>query len=273
VIVDFAFYLVLLIFLSGAICVYDSWRLAPRRAAALEALGSEGDPQLRDRRARVPAYVDYARSFLPIFVIVLLLRSFLIEPFRIPSGSMMPTLLVGDFIVVNKYIYGIRLPVVNRKLLPVAAPERGDVIVFRYPDDPSQPYIKRVVGLPGDRIRYENKVLYVNDEAVAQTEIGRYVGLGAGAGQTGDSLREEALPGRRHQILLSQRRPDMRPIPVNIEVPNGQYFVLGDNRDNSTDSRWWGFVPDHNLIGRAFMIWLNWDIRNAGWKRIGQSIN
>jgi len=269
---DFATILTILVAVSGAIWAFDALVFAPRRRAAAAALGPRAEPAAIERVERPSMIVDYARSFFPIFVIVLLLRSFLVEPFRIPSGSMMPTLLVGDFILVNKYDYGIRLPVINRKVLPVGAPERGDVVVFRYPEDPSTPYIKRVVGIPGDRVAYVDKVLYVNGERIPQQDLGTYVGVGAGAGHTGASLRLERLPGAGHRILVVPGRPSLR---VETEVPEGQYFVLGDNRDNSKDSRYWGFVPDANLVGRAFMIWMNWDSRNGGvaWRRIGRSID
>ncbi len=268
---DFGAVLVVLVGVSGSIWAFDAAFLAPRRRAVLAALGPEPDPEAAERAGRLPVAVDYARSFFPVFLIVLLLRSFLVEPFRIPSGSMMPTLLIGDFILVNKYEYGIRLPVLNWKVLPVGAPERGDVVVFRYPEDPSTPYIKRVVGVPGDAIVYRDKVLYVNGERVAQVDAGVYVGVGAGAGHTGAMVRREALTGAGHDILIVEERPSF---DVEVLVPEGSYFVLGDNRDNSRDSRYWGFVPDGNLVGRAFLIWMNWDSRNGGveWRRIGNSI-
>ncbi|MGE0386899.1 MAG: signal peptidase I [Gammaproteobacteria bacterium] len=266
---DFAAVLVLLVAVSGAIWAFDAWRLAPRRRASLAALPADAEPSQREAAGRLPVAVDYARSFFPIFLIVLLLRSFLAEPFRIPSGSMMPTLLVGDFILVNKFGYGIRLPVVNLKVLPLGAPERGDVVVFRYPEDPSTPYIKRVVGIPGDRVRYVDKILYVNGREVTQDGQGVYVGAGAGAGSTGALVREEDLSGVRHRILITE---DAASFDVELTVPDESYFVMGDNRDNSRDSRYWGFVPDRNLVGRAFVIWMNWDFRNAGWRRIGTLI-
>ncbi|MDD3517639.1 MAG: signal peptidase I [Chromatiales bacterium] len=210
-----------------------------------------------EKRSREPWYVEYARSFFPVFLIVLLLRSFVVEPFRIPSGSMMPTLLVGDFILVSKFSYGIRLPVVNVKVLNTGEPRRGDVMVFRYPRNPKEDYIKRVVGLPGDRVGYYNKQLYINGERVEREAVGVYQGFGSGEGMSGAQLALEQLGDVRHQVLIM---PERGSVEGEIVVPEGHYFVLGDNRDNSNDSRFWGMVPEENLVGRAFMIWMNWDI-------------
>ena len=254
---DFPTIMVALVAVSGAIWLVDLFFLAPRRRSTAAAQVAEDDAldagELAD--AAMPKVVEYARSFFPIFLIVLVLRSFLFEPFRIPSGSMMPTLLIGDFILVNKFEYGIRLPVLDKKIVPLSTPERGDVVVFRYPRDPAIPFIKRVVGLPGDRIEYRSKTLFVNGEEATQTEIGVYVGRGSGSKFTGHKERKEALPDAPHDILLSPRVLLAR--EGSWEVPAGHYFVLGDNRDNSEDSRYWNFVPDENLIGRAFMIWLS----------------
>ena len=207
---------------------------------------------------------------------VLLLRSFLVEPFRIPSGSMMPTLLVGDFILVNKFSYGIRLPVANMKVIEIGKPERGDVVVFRYPENPKIPFIKRVVGLPGDKIEYVNKMLYVNGEPVIQqVDIPRYIGVGSGSNMTGSEQRVEYLSETvSHDILINPKRPEYRAKYNKLTVPDKAYFVLGDNRDNSKDSRFWGTVPEENLIGKAFFIWMNWDWKNGGisWPRLGTTI-
>lgn len=218
--------------------------------------------------AKEPILVEYARSFFPIVLIVLILRSFLFEPFRIPSGSMMPTLLIGDFILVNKFSYGVRLPVLNTKIIPVGEPETGDIVVFRFPKDPSVDYIKRVVGLPGDRISYYNKEVYVNGELARQASQGRYRGVGQGASMSGAELLEEDLAGVKHDILINHGVPSVEGVFV---VPKGQYFVMGDNRDNSNDSRYWGTVPETNLVGKAFFIWMNWDWQNkgVGFGRIG----
>ena len=266
---DFAAILVLLTFLSGAIWLMDSLFFAGKRHSGKQQ--QEGQ-SATDAGSGSPLIVEYARSFFPIFLFVLVLRSFIAEPFRIPSASMMPTLLIGDFILVNKYDYGIRLPVINLKIIPNKTPQRGDIAVFRYPEDPKIPFIKRVVGLPGDHIAYYDKTLHINGKPMLQLELDTYKGNGAGRIMDGVSHRIEELGSVRHDILVdkSAYTRDFEGI-----VPPGQYFVLGDNRDNSKDSRYWGYVPDANLIGRAFMIWMNWDIKNAGieWGRIGTMLN
>lgn len=208
-----------------------------------------------------PLAVEYARSFFPIVLIVLLLRSFLFEPFRIPSGSMMPTLLIGDFILVNKFTYGIRLPVVNTKVVQLGEPQRGDIVVFRFPKDPSIDYIKRVIGLPGDRVAYFNKKLYINGKPVEQVSLGRYQGLGEGINMTGAEHLSENLLGVEHSILVAPGMPTIEDVFV---VPEGHYFVMGDNRDNSNDSRYWGVVPEANLVGKAFFIWMSLDWQRQG---------
>lgn len=229
-----------------------------------------------------PLIFEYSKSFFPVILIVLLLRSFLVEPFRIPSGSMMPTLLVGDFILVNKYTYGIRLPVLNKKIFEVGEPQRGDVFVFRFPLQPEIDYIKRVVGVPGDVIDYRNKVLYVNGEPMAGTTLGAYTGVGSGTRETGSLEHVENLAGIEHAILTHPMAPDfphgctvLRKGPVT--VPDGAYFAMGDNRDNSNDSRCWGFVSEEHLVGKAFAIWMHWDSNRDGipiaWSRLASLIN
>ncbi|NIM26731.1 MAG: signal peptidase I [Gammaproteobacteria bacterium] len=263
--------MVLLVLASGFIWALDALVLARRRRRAVPEVGEEGEGDAAREPAPAPKIVEYARSFFPVFLIVLLLRSFLIEPFRIPSGSMMPTLLVGDFILVNKFVYGIRLPVSDRKIIEISKPERGDVVVFRFPEDPSTPFIKRVVGLPGDRIAYYNKVLYINGQQADQRLIGTYTGHGSGASMTGATLKQETLVDKIHPILIQAGYPS---IDGKTVVPEGHYFVLGDNRDNSRDSRYWGTVADELLIGKAFTIWMNWDFGNGiDWERIGMGID
>jgi signal peptidase I len=260
--IDFAAVLVFLTFLSGFIWLLDSLFFSGKRKSLALKSGEVQEPP------ETPLMVDYAKSFFPIFLVVLILRSFIAEPFRIPSASMMPTLLIGDFILVNKYDYGIRLPVLNTLVIRNKIPERGDIIVFRYPENPAIPYIKRVVGLPGDHIAYYDKTLFINGEPVDQEILGRYQAMGSGKMMEGTSLRLELLDTVAHEILVDIERYSRE---VEGIVPDNQYFVLGDNRDNSKDSRYWGFVPDENLIGRAFLIWMNWDARNGGieWGRIG----
>jgi len=257
VIWDFSTIMVLLVAASGLVWGVDAWLLKPRRVAAAGS-AEVGEPVL----------VDYARSFFPIFLIVLLLRAFLVEPFRIPSGSMIPTLLVGDFILVNKFDYGIRLPVINRKIIEIGEPARGDVVVFRYPEDPSTPFIKRVVGLPGDHIAYRGKRLFINGEPVTYDPAGSFVGVKSAVMHTGAEKLVERIGDEGHDIIVTPRAYSF---DWEGQVPTDSYFVLGDNRDNSRDSRFWGFVPNENLIGRAFIIWMNWD-KGPDLKRIGTSI-
>ncbi len=221
--------------------------------------------------AQEPILVEYARSFFPILLFVLILRSFLVEPFRIPSGSMMPTLLIGDFILVNKYDYGIRLPAIHTKIIELGKPERGDIVVFRYPKDPTTDYIKRVIGTPGDHIAYYNKKLYINGELMEQLSLGAYAGKGKGAKMSGANQLTETLGSVEHNVLIRNGAPS---VEGEFVVPDGQYFVMGDNRDNSNDSRYWGTVPEKNLVGKAFLIWMNFDSDNGGidFGRIGTSI-
>ncbi|MCG8380242.1 MAG: signal peptidase I [Proteobacteria bacterium] len=269
---DFAALLVFLTFVSGFIWLFDSLFFAPGRRAD-QSLSDKATTTANDEKEepKLPLLVEYAKSFFPIFLIVLILRSFIFEPFKIPSASMMPTLLIGDFILVNKYDYGLRLPVLHTKFWENKKPERGDIVVFRSPKNPAIPFIKRVVGLPGDKIAYYDKTLYINDISVTQILNGRYNAVGAGKGMDGVSLRLENLGNIQHEILID---PDRRSQELETRVPESHYFVLGDNRDNSRDSRFWGFVPDENLVGRAFMIWMNWDGKNGGvdFSRIGTMI-
>ncbi len=270
---DFSAILVLLVAVSGGIWAIDTLFFAPKRyrneAIAQSTVDADASAVVnRITRPPPPVLVDYARSFFPVFLIVLVLRSFIVEPFRIPSGSMIPTLLVGDFILVNKYDYGIRLPLINKKIIEKGSPARGDVVVFRYPLDPSTPYIKRVIAIPGDKVKLKDKRLYINDKEIEQKLIGTYVGLKSSARHTGSLLTDENLLGYEHQILIS---PKGRNYDFEAIVPAANYFVLGDNRNNSRDSRYWGYVPDSNLIGRAFMIWMNWD-RGPDLSRVGSKI-
>ncbi len=270
---DLATILTFLMLFTGAIWLYDILRLAPRRALAKVNLSENANEADRKKATHIPLIVDLSSSLFPVFLIVLFLRSFLVEPFRIPSGSMMPTLLIGDFILVNKFTYGIRLPVLNTKIISISKPQRGDVAVFRYPENPAIPFIKRVVGLPGDRVLYnkENKTLYINNEPVLQKPIGIYQGIGKGSDMTGREARIEYLPNAEHQIIIDTESLLNSEGIVEMEVPDKAYFVLGDNRDNSHDSRYWGTVPEKNLIGKAFFIWMSWD-GGVNWQRVGSAI-
>ena len=225
-----------------------------------------------------PMVVDYSRAFFPVLAAVLCLRSFVAEPFRIPSSSMMPTLLVGDFILVNKFAYGLRLPINNHKFLSIGEPERGDVAVFHPPQYPEQDWIKRVVGLPGDTVGYRNDTVYLNGQPLSYESLGTYVGKGKGSDATGSRLLLEQLPGRPHQVLERNDQPFFIQGEGEWTVPAGYYFVMGDNRDNSEDSRFWPegmhFLPEANLRGKAFLIWMHWDGSAGGvdFGRLGKKI-
>jgi signal peptidase I len=225
----------------------------------------------RRKDDKEPWWIEYPKSFFPVILVVFLLRSFLVEPFKIPTGSMVPTLLVGDFILVSKFAYGIRLPLVNKKIVGIGDPHRGDVMVFRFPEDPSIDYIKRVVGIPGDQIVYENKRLSINGVPQPHKQIADYLNRER---VHYSAQFEETLGGVEHAILQEGDAPAAipftRPFPfrencnynaegVRCTVPPGHYFVMGDNRDNSADSRVWGFVPDENIVGKAFFIWFNFN--------------
>ena len=242
---DFEFWLTLAVLVTGALTLLDRVWLQKSR-------GNKTRPTL----------IEYARSFFPVLLAVLVLRSFLFEPFRIPSSSMRPTLVVGDFILVNKFTWGLRLPVTHHKILPLGLPERGDVMVFRFPQDPGVDFIKRVVGLPGDEIEYRNRVLYVNGKEMAQAPLGEHLWRNAECETIrSDRLREDLGDGRSHEILVIPQRESLEGRTV---VPAGQYFVLGDNRDNSRDSRYWGFVPEQNIVGKAVAVWMSAEFKCGG---------
>ena len=231
----------------------------------------------RPAGAKDPWWVEYGASFFPVILLVFVLRSFVVEPFKIPSGSMIPTLQVGDFILVNKFTYGIRLPVIDRKIIEVNQPQRGDVMVFHYPEDASIDYIKRVVGVPGDVVAYQNKRLTINGRPVPTTKVEDYLHPErmyystqfverAGAVEY-RTLNDEDAPAFIPDVGRFPYRDNClyNNAGVVCTVPAGHYFMMGDNRDNSRDSRFWGFVPDRNIVGKAFFIWLNF----SDMKRIG----
>jgi signal peptidase I len=297
---NFALILFVLMVVTGVIWCLDVFVLAKQRRRAADAalreydarnakLQAEGIKPDTSKRTEIeqgilrqPVWIEYSGSFFPVIALVFVLRSFLWEPFKIPSSSMVPTLLVGDFILVNKYAYGIRLPIVNKKVIEIADPQRGDVMVFKYPKDMSQDYIKRVIGVPGDTITYENKRLTVNGKPVEYTPLDDYL----------DDQHPiyhkqfmENLPGTAagvpHRILNSEGKrtldigavenfPHREACEYTYDkftciVPEGNYFMMGDNRDNSADSRYWGFVPDKNIVGKAIVVWMNF----SNPKRIG----
>lgn len=258
---NFALILLVLTVITGILYAVDILKFRKLRAAS--------DKQ--------PLWVEWGADFFPVILIVFVLRSFLFEPFKIPSGSMIPTLLVGDFILVNKYTYGIRLPVINTKIIDINQPQRGDVMVFRYPEDPSLDYIKRVVGLPGDTVAYQNKQLSINGKPVEMKRVSDYL---HSERLYYSEQYTEMLGEVEHRILNDTDAPDFVPgvsaFPyrenctynasgVICKVPDGHYFMMGDNRDNSRDSRAWGFVPEANIVGKAFFIWLNF----SDFSRIG----
>jgi len=272
---DFSLILFILVCVTGLIWGLDHWLWARTRRQRREAAGDAGTGGRA--RYKEPVLVEYARAFFPVILIVFLLRSFLVEPFRIPSGSMLPSLLIGDFILVNKFSYGVRLPVINIKVFDTSTPKRGDVMVFRFPRDPSTNYIKRVVGVPGDVVLYKDKKLYVNGELMPQQNGQPYNLERFGESDGAVTRYTENLGGVDHGILVNDQPsgPEHR-----WQVPPGQYFVMGDNRDRSNDSRYWGFVPDGNLVGKAFLIWFSWDMmgerlwfwQRIAWNRIGSTV-
>jgi signal peptidase I len=287
---NFALILFVLMVVTGIIWVLDVFVLSKQRRAAADRALAEYDARtakltadgirldtqqnarekLEAEHLRQPTWIEYSGSFFPVIALVFVLRSFLFEPFKIPSSSMVPTLLVGDLILVNKFTYGIRLPIINQKIIQLNDPQRGDVMVFKYPMDMSQDYIKRVVGVPGDKITYEGKKLTVNGKPVSYAQQDDYL--------DDESLVykkqfKENLTGVDHRILNDDRAPtlnlgDVREFPnkeactytsegFTCTVPAGNYFMMGDNRDNSADSRYWGFVPDKNIVGKAVAVWMN----------------
>lgn len=243
--------------ISGVIALFDVLFLAPRR---------------QDKQ-NIPWFSDYARSFFPVLLIVFLLRSFLYEPFRIPSSSLEPTLLVGDFIVVNKFDYGLRIPVIHNKFFRNGEPKRGDIVVFRWPPNPSLDFIKRIIGLPGDHIKYVNKVLYVNGQEIKQEAPQETTRLNEEGNTINVIKKQEDLLGVKHAIY---QNPSLPAYDFNdIIVPPGMYFAMGDNRDDSADSRYWGFVPEKNIVGKAVLIWMSWDSNKdrIRWPRLIQPIH
>lgn len=265
---DYTLLIVAVTLAAGVLWGLDRWVWAPERLASLGP------------HARRPRWLDYTAGLFPILLLVLAFRSFVFEPFRIPSGSMMPTLVPGDFVLVNKFVYGLRLPLLNLKIVRAKEPARGDVIVFRYPVNPRLDYIKRVVGVPGDEVVYLDKRLVINGERQPLSRLPSSR-AGEGTNESWQQLRLENLDGRRHRIVLDPRlSPEVRPVPgmsaaqdcrysrrgIVCRVPEGHYFVLGDNRDYSQDSRYWGFVPEKNIVGRAFLVWANF----SNMKRVGR---
>ncbi len=266
---DFALIMFVLLLVTGVVWLLDKFVLAAKRADGIAE----------------PWWVEYAKSFFPVILLVFCIRSFLVEPFKIPSGSMIPTLQVGDFILVNKFTYGVRLPIIGKKIIPLNNPQRGDVMVFHYPENPSVDYIKRVVGVPGDVVEYRNKQLSINGVVQNQTPAGAYNYVESGLNFVHTEKRSEQLGEHTHDLLVNPDMPNLHLGSVaefagrencqydeakfTCTVPAGNYFMMGDNRDNSRDSRYWGFVPDRQIVGKAFFVWMNF----SDLKRVGLSIN
>ncbi|AKS42440.1 signal peptidase I [Wenzhouxiangella marina] len=259
--IDYALILTLLTLATGVLWALDRFFFRRRRGKNQSATGA-GKP------------VEVVGSFFPILLVVLIFRSFLFEPFKIPSASMVPSLLIGDFIVVNKFAYGLRLPVLNTEFLSTGEPERGDVVVFRYPVDGRTNFIKRVIGLPGDTITYRNKMLFINGEPMLQEQDGVWIGEGINRNRPGERplRRIEQLGEVSHPILVNPQTVQRG--QQSWTVPEGHYFVMGDNRDASSDSRAWGFVPEDHLVGKATRIWMHWDCSRGCvvFDRIGDKI-
>jgi signal peptidase I len=303
---NFALLLFVLTAVTGAVWLLDRLVLeGRRRERARSAIGDvdrrsgeSGASTPADRRSdaeraalREPGWVEYSKAFFPVLLVVFLLRSFLAEPFKIPSSSMRPTLEVGDFILVNKFVYGIRLPIVEQKIIPFRDPQHGDVVVFRYPLNPSQDFIKRVIGVGGDTVEYRDKRVTVNGKPWPHTSDGTYSyleGLRFETLERGTELTD-GRPDGAHMVganaqMLPVYPQNVRPFPRRdncdyndrgfvCRVPAGHYFMMGDNRDNSDDSRYWGFVPDDHIRGKAFFIWFNWDdIASFAFRRVGSGI-
>jgi signal peptidase I len=245
--INFPLILVLATAITGVIWLVDHFILRPKRETRVEAAGDVSD-EIKDAIRSEPLIVEYAISFFPVLAIVLVLRSFLFEPFQIPTGSMIPTLEVGDFIVVNKYTYGIRLPVVGTKVMAVNEPKNGEIMVF-IPPHQDEYFIKRIVGIPGDRVRYQDKTLYINGEKQNQAFIAQIPPVNPKVLQY-----REKLGDNEHVI---QRNPYREPRVEEWVVPEGHYFMMGDNRDQSSDSRYWGFVSEENIVGKAVAVWMH----------------
>lgn len=292
---NFALILFVLTVTTGIIWFMDVFHFAKQRRARADAALAEfdsrhaklkaegirtdesGRAKLEAELLKQPTWIEYSGSFFPVIALVFLLRSFLYEPFKIPSSSMVPTLVIGDLILVNKFTYGIRLPIINKKIVDINDPQRGDVMVFKYPKDPSLDYIKRVIGVPGDKVVYRNKRLTINGKEASYQPLPDYLDE---EHLTYSKQYLESVGGMSHKILNDERAPayiqNPDPFPqheqcsYNAEgftctVPSGHYFMMGDNRDNSLDSRYWGFVADKNIVGKAFFVWMNL----GDFKRIG----
>ena len=261
IIIDFTFYLTLAVVITGVIALLDVLFWARKR---------------RRENTKQPVVIEYARSFFPVLLLVLVIRSFIVQPYRVPSSSLVPTVLPGDFIAVKQYEYGLRLPVLNTKIVNVSEPKHGQIFLFRYPVDPNVTFVKRVIGVPGDHIQYKNKVLYINGVEAKQKLLESTHYIDENGVYFTVNRMEEDLDGVKHQIFVQPEGGETQ--DIDVVVPPGHYFAMGDNRDDSGDSRSWGFVPEENLIGQAFWIFMSWDTNANGldkvrWKRIGTGLD
>lgn len=284
---NFSLILFIATLVTGIFWLLDRWLFLPARRRQAQAQQQASRPEQADSAyktaMRQPWWLDWTAGLFPVLIVVFLLRSFLWEPFKIPSGSMLPTLEIGDFILVNKFQYGVRLPVINKKIIALGDPQRGDVMVFRYPPQPNFDYIKRVIGLPGDKIDYINKRLFINGKELPVANQPDYLqahtvlfgGAGAAYSQQFTETIFRSQGSIAHNILNDAHRPariepeagflhnrehcEYFETGLSCYVPDGHYFVMGDNRDNSQDSRYWGFVPDENIVGQAVFIWMNFN--------------
>lgn len=257
--IDFAAILTYAVLLTGIVLLLDKifWKKKRQQAKTEE-----------------PVLIEYCRSFFPMLLIIWSIRSFLIQPYRVPTGSLEPTIMPGDFIAVNQFAYGLRLPVLNWKMLALGTPKRGDIALFRWPVDPKIVFVKRVVGVPGDHIQYKDKTLYINGQKAEHQFIKNDFDVDPISGISMPvEVHREDMSGIEHSIFLHSVGGETQ--DIDLVVPSGQYFMMGDNRDNSDDSRSWGFVPDRNLIGKAFVVWMSWDSveHRVRWQRIGNGIH
>jgi signal peptidase I len=256
--IDFPLVLVICTLVTGVVFLFDVIFLAHKR---------------KKYHKKMPIFIDYMRSFFWVFFVVLVIRSFIVQPFRVPTGSLEPTILPNEFVVVNQFAYGLRWPALNTKFLNIGEPKRGDIVVFRFPGNTKVDYVKRVIGLPGDHVVYKNKVLYINGKEMKQKFLRDGFDFEPQPmGNIPVQVKEENLLGLKHEIIVRPTGGETG--EVDVVVPAKHYFVMGDNRDGSADSRYWGFLPEENLIGKAFFIWLSWDSEKhrVRWERLGTKI-
>jgi len=251
---DFPLYLTLGVLIAGVISLMDRLVWAPKR---------------KTKGSKQPLVVEYARSFFPVLLVVWIIRSFIVQPYRVPTGSLEPTVMPGDFIAVNQFAYGLKFPVLNTKFISTGEPKRGDIALFYWPVNTKIIFVKRVIGLPGDQVEYKNKTLTINGKTMPQHFLREDFSIEPGEKPVVVELKTEDLSGVKHKIFVKPMGGLDQ--DVSVKVPKGMYFVMGDNRDASEDSRAWGFVPEHNLIGKAFYVWMSWDPikHNIRWNRIG----